>query len=324
MPRSIWNGTIAFATVRVPVKLYAASESKTIRFRERHGRDGAAIEHRRVCEHEDLEIPYSEVVKGLETSSGSYVVLSKEEVAAADGRAARTIEVEHFVRREEIDPLYFDHPYYLGPGSEGEAGYRLLHAAMRRSDRVGIGRFVFHNKAQLVAMRALGDAIALHTMRFADELVTPRPPELEDGEAKLSKRESAVAKALLDQLESKFQPHRYKDTYREAVLQLIERKAKGEKIERPVEEPSTPRDDLLEMLEASVKHGRAHKTGARPSAATKARAGSGTKAAAGSKPSPGSKPARHPKSSTDTKPGTRGSGTRGSGVSGGTRAGGKR
>jgi DNA end-binding protein Ku len=320
MPRSIWNGTIAFATVRVPVKLYAASESKTIRFRERHGKDGAAIEHRRVCEHEDREIPFSEVVKGLQTSSGEYVVLSKEEVAAADGPAARTIEVEHFVQREQIDPLYFDHPYYLGPGSEGVQGYRLLHAAMRRSDRVGIGRFVFHNKAQLVALRALGDAIAMQTMRFADEIVPAPAPDADDGEAKLGKRERDIAMTLVQQLESKFQPQRYKDTYREAVLELIERKAKGERIEAPTQEQAAPADDLLALLQESVERGRtrrprATRGGAKASSRTASKPAAGaaktsraTKATGASKTASKSKAAatRASKSKAPAKPRSRG------------------
>ncbi|HEY1688439.1 MAG TPA: Ku protein [Solirubrobacteraceae bacterium] len=262
MPHSLWNGTVAFATVRVPVKLYAATESKTVRFRERHVSDGAAIEHRRVCIEEDKEVPYKELVKGVETSAGRYVVLTKEEIAAADGPAARTIEVEHFVRREEIDPVYYAHVYYLGPGAHGEDGYRLLHGAMKRSDRVGIGRFVFHNKAQLVAMRALGEVIALHTMHFADEIVPPHSPDDEDGGQQPSKRETQVAGTLVEQLESRFQPHRYKDTYRDAVLDLIARKASGETIEIPQEEQETDEGDLLAALEESVRmHGGKGKSG---------------------------------------------------------------
>lgn len=253
MPHSLWNGSIAFATVRVPVKLYAATESKTVRFRERHVTDSAAIEHRRVCIEEDREVPYKELVKGVETSSGSYVVLSREEIAIADGPAARMIEIEHFVRREEIDPVYYAHVYYLGPGAHGEDGYRLLHGAMKRSDRVGIGRFVFHNKAQLVAMRALGEVIALHTMRFADEIVPSQAPDEEQGAQRPSKREMQVAGTLLQQLASSFQPHRYKDTYREAVLKLIERKALGETIDTSPQEQESTEGDLLEALQESVR-----------------------------------------------------------------------
>lgn len=253
MPHSLWNGTIAFGMVRVPVKLYSATDSKTISFRERHVSDGAAIEHRRVCVKEDREVPYSEIVKGFEVKSGSFVVLSKEEIAAADGPAAHVVEIEHFVSRDEIDPVYFLRAYYLGPGKLGDESYRLLHAALKRSKQVGVGRFVFHNKAQLVAMRAVGDVIVLHTMRFADELVASRELDIADPERKPTKQELQTAQILVDQLGSSFQPQKYSDTYRAAVLELIERKARGEAIEAPVDEPATPGDDLLAALEASLR-----------------------------------------------------------------------
>jgi|HubBroStandDraft_2_1064218.scaffolds.fasta_scaffold19599_3 DNA end-binding protein Ku len=256
MPRSLWNGTISFANVRVPVKLYSATESKAIRFRERRLTDGSAIEHRRVCVKEDREVPYGEIVKGFEVATGSYVTLSKEEIAAADGPAARTVEIEHFVGREEIDPVYYERAYHLGPGKLGDEPYRLLHGAMKRSERVGIGRFVFHNKAHLVAVRALGDVLALHTMRFADELVDPRELDLKPPQRKPSKREVAAAQVLVEQLGARFQPHRYHDTYRKAVLELIERKGHGETIAPAQEEPATAEDDLFEALQASLdRHG---------------------------------------------------------------------
>jgi DNA end-binding protein Ku len=253
MPRSLWNGTIAFGMVRVPVKLYSATESKAVRFRERHATDGAAIEHRRVCVQEGREIPYGETVKGFEVSSGSYVTLSKEEIATADGPGAHLIEIEHFAGREEIDPVYYDRAYNLGPGKLGDEAYLLLHAALKRSDRVGIGRFVFHNKAQLVALRAIEDVIALHTMRFADELVPVDDLEIPAPQRKPSKLEVAAAGALVEQLSASFQPDDYEDTYRVALLELIERKARGETIDAPEAEEIAPEADLLGALQASLE-----------------------------------------------------------------------
>jgi DNA end-binding protein Ku len=253
MPRSLWNGTIAFGMVRVPVKLYSATESKAVRFRERHATDGAAIEHRRVCVQEGREIPYGETVKGFEVSSGSYVTLSKEEIATADGPGAHLIEIEHFAGREEIDPVYYDRAYNLGPGKLGDEAYLLLHEALKRSDRVGIGRFVFHNKAQLVALRALEDVIALHTMRFADELVPVDDLEIPAPQRKPSKLEVAAAGALVEQLSASFQPEDYEDTYRAALLELIERKARGEAIDAPEAEEIAPEADLLGALQASLE-----------------------------------------------------------------------
>jgi DNA end-binding protein Ku len=253
MPRSLWNGTIAFGMVRVPVKLYSATESKAVRFRERHATDGAAIEHRRVCVQEGREIPYGETVKGFEVSSGSYVTLSKEEIATAVGPGAHLIEIEHFAGREEIDPVYYDRAYNLGPGKLGDEAYLLLHEALKRSDRVGIGRFVFHNKAQLVALRALEDVIALHTMRFADELVPVDDLEIPAPQRKPSKLEVAAAGALVEQLSASFQPDDYEDTYRAALLELIERKARGEAIDAPEAEEIAPEADLLGALQASLE-----------------------------------------------------------------------
>ena len=252
MPRSIWNGTVAFGLVRVPVKLYSATESKRIPLRERHAEDGAAIEHRRLCSKEGREVPYSEIVKGYEVSEDSYVVLTKEEVAAAEGPEAHVVEIEHFVDREQIDPAYYERSYYVGPGKLGEESYRLLHAALERSARAGIGRFVFHNKAHLVAIRAVEDVIVLHTMRFADELASGEELEPAKPEKRPSKLELDTAQLLLAQLDAKFEPESYANTYRDAVMAMIEKKAKGEAIEAPESLQVTPEGDLLGALEASL------------------------------------------------------------------------
>jgi DNA end-binding protein Ku len=272
MPRSLWNGMIAFGLVRVPVKLHSATDSKRIPFRERHVTDGAAIEHRRVCVKEGSEVPYSEIVKGFEISSGSYVVLSKEEVAVADGAGARVVDIEHFVNGQEIDPMYYERAYYLSPGKLGEESYLLLHAALKRSQRVGIGRFVFHNKAHLVAVRALQDVIVMQTMRFSDELVPDRDLDLPETQKQPSKLELDTAQLLIDQLASTFQPESYEDTYRDAVLRLIERKARGEAIEVPESEQVTREGDLLATLQASIEEhggGRRAKGGASRSGASR-------------------------------------------------------
>jgi DNA end-binding protein Ku len=268
MPRSLWNGTIAFGLVRVPVKLHSATESKRIPFRERHATDGAAIEHRRVCMKEGEEVPYSEVVKGFEVGADTYVVLSKEEIAVADGSQARVVEIEHFVDAREIDPVYYERSYYLSPGKLGEEPYRLLHAALTASGRVGIGRFVFHNKEHLAAVRGLEDVIALHTMRFADELVPERDLDLPEAGKKPSKLEIDTAQLLIEQLDSSFEPDAYEDTYREAVMRLIERKARGEAIEVPESEAIAPKGDLLATLQASLEDHRARRRRSRDGAAS--------------------------------------------------------
>lgn len=253
MPRSLWNGTIAFGLVRVPVKLHSATESKKIAFRERHATDGAAIEHRRLCVKEGKEVPYSEIVKGFEVAAGSFVALSKDEIAVADGAEAHVVEIEDFVDVSDIDPVYYERPYYLSPGKLGDEPYRLLHAALKRSERVGIGRFVFHNKAHLAAIRALEDVIALHTMRFADELVPEDEVELAQTPKAPTKLELDTAELLIAQLDASFQPDSYQDTYRDGLMALIERKARGEAIEAPGGQQTTREGDLLATLEASLK-----------------------------------------------------------------------
>jgi DNA end-binding protein Ku len=253
-PRSIWNGTVAFGAVAVPVKLYSATESKTVHFHELHRRDAARIEHRRFCSKEDREVDYDEIVKGYEVAEGEYVVLTKEEVAGADPSAGKVIEIEDFVGREEIDPVFYDRTYYVGAGKDAEAAYRVLHAALERRDRVGIGRFVFHNKEQLVALRALDGLLGLHTMRFHDEVVPATDLELPSPQKKPSKREVDMAGTLVSSLEARFKPEKHEDTYRASLEKLIKRKAAGKEIELPDQHPPELAPDLLlAALEASVK-----------------------------------------------------------------------
>src|SRR3954452_20989336 len=170
-PKSIWNGTIAFGGVYVPVKVHSATEDKTVHFHEVHVDDGARIEHKRICSKEDKEVPYQEVVGGYEVSDGKYVVLDKEEIKAAAGAASRLIDVEEFVNAGDIDPVLFDKTYYLGTQDDGKDAYRLLHDALEKADRAGIGRWVFHNREYLVAVRPLDGVLGLHTRLFHDELV---------------------------------------------------------------------------------------------------------------------------------------------------------
>jgi DNA end-binding protein Ku len=166
------------------------------------------------------------------------------------------IEVEHFVAEEEIDPIFYERAYYLSPGKLGEEPYRVLHAALLQTGRVGIGRFVFHNKAHLAAVRALDDAIVMQTMRFAEEIVPESQIELPRARRKASKLELDTAQLLIDQLDADFEPDGYEDAYREQLLALIERKAAGETIEPPEREPDTPEADLLDVLKQSVeRHG---------------------------------------------------------------------
>jgi DNA end-binding protein Ku len=251
MPKSIWNGTVSFGMVNVPVKLYSATESKTIHFHEVHARDGAAIEHRRICPKEDREVPYKEIVKGYEVSSGKYVVLEKDEVKAAAGDRGKAIELDEFVSVDEIDPVFYDKTYYVGSRDEKDA-FRLLHEALRKTERAGIGRFTFHDREYLVALRAGEDVLIMHTLRFHDEVVSGDELELDGSGRKPSGREVEMAGQLLKSMAEDFKPERYEDTYRDAVLDLIKRKGKGEEIDLVAEEEPAHGDDLAAALKASL------------------------------------------------------------------------
>ena len=251
-PRSLWNGTISFGLVTVPVKVYTATESKSVHFREVHARDGSRIEHRRICPKEGKEVDKDEIVRGFQVSARKWVELTDEEVAAAAGTQTRLIDVDHFVPASEIDPVYFDKAYYLGAQDKGRDAYALLHAALEKADRAGVGRWVFHNRERTVIVRPLEDVLALHTMRFADDVVSPSDLELERVRRKPSEQEIKMASRLVDGLHTDFDPAEYEDGSREAVLELIKAKAAGKNIELPQPEESEPADDLLAQLEASL------------------------------------------------------------------------
>jgi DNA end-binding protein Ku len=252
MPRSLWNGTIAFGAVAVPVKLYSAVKPKTVHFHEVHLEDGARIEHRPFCAKEDKEVPREEVVKGYELPSGRYVVLDKEEIDAAGGSRSRIIDVEHFVTATDIDPVYYEKSYFLGARDEGPDAYRLLHDALERSGRAAIGRFSFHKREYLVAIRPYDGLLALHTMRFADELVGAKDLDTPRRARAPERKELKMAKSLIESLHEPFAPGKLHDEYREAVLAAIRRKAKGKEIAVADEPATEPSDDLMAALEASL------------------------------------------------------------------------
>jgi DNA end-binding protein Ku len=256
MPRAIWTGTISFGLVTVPVKLYSAIDRKTVRFHQLSGKTGVRVAQKRVDPKSDEEVPYENIVKGFELAPDRYVVVKPEELDALQPQKTRTIEIEDFVELSQIDPIFYDHPYYLAPGPGGAKPYRLLLEAMRETGKVAIARVVIRNKEQLVAIRPMGDVLVMSTMLFADEVLAPeRLEELSDGAAaKTNKREVDIAKQLVGSLAGDFKPDKYRDAYREQVLELIERKAHGEKIavQPPPEEVRAPAPDLMSALKASL------------------------------------------------------------------------
>lgn len=257
MARAIWSGTISFGLLNVPVRLYSAVARRGISLREIRESDGKRIKHRRVAEGTEEEVPYQEIVKAFEIAPDRYVPLSKDEIAALAPEKTRAIEVQDFVDLEQIDPIYFDSPYYLGPAEGAEKAYSLLARAMEESGKVAIARFVFRNKEHLAALRPNDGVLTLTTMRFADEVVPPG--ELEDvlpaDPPKPAKQEVQMAEQLIESLTREFDPTAYRDEYREQLLALIERKAEGKDVlEAPAaEEPqATAAPDLMSALEESI------------------------------------------------------------------------
>jgi DNA end-binding protein Ku len=254
MPRSIWSGAISFGLVNVPVKLYSAVSRKNVRFHQLHDADHVRIQQKRVCPADGEEVAYENIVKGYEISPDHYVVIEPEELEALDPKKTRAIEIQEFVDLDEIDPIYFDHPYYLAPDTGATKAYRLLLSAMKETNKVAIARVVIRQKENLVAIRATGDVMTMATMVFHDEVISPGTiDEIPDeADAEVSDREVEMAQQLIDSLTSDFEPEKYHDEYRERVLELIEAKAAGQEItiQAPDEPAAVP--DLMAALEQSL------------------------------------------------------------------------
>jgi DNA end-binding protein Ku len=253
MARPIWSGSISFGLVSVPVKLFSATSPKEVRFHMLHDKDGGRIHQKRVCSIDGEEVSWEHIVKGYEISKGRYVTVTREELEAFNPRATKSIEIEDFVELSQIDPIFYESTYYLVPDRGAAKPYALLLESMRRTQRVGVARFVLRTKQYLAAVRPLKNALALSTMLYADEVVSQ--DELEGlPDAKPGEREMKMAEQLIGTLAADFDPRKYKDDYREQVLALLERKAEGEEIvaEEPAEEPRGKVVNLMDALQKSL------------------------------------------------------------------------
>jgi DNA end-binding protein Ku len=257
MARAIWTGAISFGMVTVPVKLYSAINRKAVRFHQLNGKTGVRIAQKRVDPQSGDEVPYEDIVKGYEIAPDRYVVIEPGELEALEPKKTKTIEIEDFVDLSQIDPIFYDHPYYLAPGPGGAKPYKLLVEAMRETGKVAIARVVIRSKEALVALRPIGDALGMSTMIFADEVLPPeRLDEIKDAEeVKTTKRELDIAKQLVESLAGDFDPDRYHDAYRDQVLEMIERKAQGKQIavQPEPDEVAAPAPDLMGALKASLE-----------------------------------------------------------------------
>jgi DNA end-binding protein Ku len=257
----MWMGTLNFGLVSMPVKLYSAVSNKSVHFNQLHGADNARIQQKRVCSADGEEVPFEEIVKGYELAPERYVVIEDAELAALAPEATRTIEIEDFVEIDEIDRIYFDQPYYIVPNRGGARSYKLLLQAMLDTGKVAIARVVLRSRERLVAVHPHEDVLMMTTLSYADEInSTSELRELggEEESAAVGERELDVARRLVESLAEPFDITRYKDTYREAVLDLIDRKASGEEVvvePRPaVETLQSP--DLMGALQASLERAR--------------------------------------------------------------------
>jgi DNA end-binding protein Ku len=276
MPRAIWSGSISFGLVNVPVKLHSATQQKDVHFNQFQRGTGERIRQKRVAEGTGEEVDYDEIVKGYEIAKGRYVMVEPEELESVDPETSRTIDIEDFIDFTEIDPIHFEKTYFLEPDDTQGAkrAYALLREAMASSGKVAVGRFVMRSKQYLATIRPVDEVLFLETMFFPDEVRDPKDLDNVPGKIQLSDRERKVAKQLVESLASDWDPDRYHDTYREAVLDLIGRKDKGEDVvvEKPKRD-AAPVTDLLAALEASINEAKSRRessSGARKPAAKKA------------------------------------------------------
>ncbi|MST33459.1 Ku protein [Acidimicrobiaceae bacterium USS-CC1] len=273
MPRAIWSGSVSFGLVNVPVKLVTATSSKDVRFHQLHAPDHARIQQKRVCSADGEEVEYAEIVKGYDLGGGRYVVVEPEELASLDPEGTRSIDIEEFVDLADIDPLYFEHSYYLVPDERAAKPYALLVEAMQRTGKVALGRFVLRTKQYWATLRARDGVLVLATMLYADEIVAIEDLGVATTEQTApSERELAMATQLVESLATEFDPTRYHDEYREKVLALVEAKAEGQVIAAPAEPaPAAPVVDLMAALEASLAAAKARGSGAGDGEAPKGR-----------------------------------------------------
>jgi DNA end-binding protein Ku len=267
MARAIWTGSISFGLVNIPVKMYTAVSPKSIRFHLLHDADGARIKQKRVCAADQEEVAPEHLIKGYEISKGRYVPIMPEELEALDPKATHTIDILDFVPIEQIDPIYFEKPYYVVPDRGSVKAYALLKRAMEAGGKVAVARVVMRTKQYTVALRPLEKALSISTLFYADEIVDEGGLEgLPETDVELPARELTMAEQLIESLSTDFEPARYRDEYRDRVLELIRKKADGQELVTPPAEPAAPKViDLMAALEASLaKTAKTKEKGAKP------------------------------------------------------------
>lgn len=251
MPRAIWSGSISFGLVNVPVRMYSAIDENDLRFHLIHEPDGGRIGYQKICKQEGEPVPDDEIVKAFEFEKDEFVVLEDEDFAAARTEGVKTIDISDFVAYEEIDPIFFERTYYLGPDKGGEKVYALLRDAMEESGLAAVAKYVMRDRQSLGCLRVRDGVIHLEKMFFHDEI---RPnDEIGPGKVQIAKNELEMARSLIDQFTGEWEPEKYSDTYRDALCEVIKAKRKGETISAPEPETEEEPTDLLAALRASVE-----------------------------------------------------------------------
>ncbi len=272
--RPTWSGTLTFGLVAIPVTMHSAVRSKErISFRMLHKEDLSPIKYERVCEAEGAPVPWNEIVKGYEYKKGKFVVLTEEDFKAAAVESSKTIEILGFVDAEEIDPRYFETPYFLLPGKSADKPYALLREAIRKTGKVGIGKVIMRtNSYHLVSIRTDGEALTLEIMRFTDELVDDSTVSFPSSDS-IRPQELKMAEQLVENLAEPFDPTKYHDEYRANLMKIIHAKMKGKKIDydEPEEPAATPVIDLMSRLQASLDQGKKAKGSAASSSRKRAK-----------------------------------------------------
>jgi DNA end-binding protein Ku len=252
MPRPTWTGMLSFGLVNIPVGMYTATESNDVSFHMIHGEDGGTIKQQRVCTRCGQVVAFGDLVRGYEYEKGKHITLTDEDFKSVRAEATSAIEITDFVDPTDIDPIYFETPYYLAPDKKSGKAFALLREALRDSKKIAIAKIVMRTREHLCAVRVSGDSLMLETMRYADEIRST--DELPKGEAEVGERELKMAEMLIETMTSAFDPSKYKDTYSEGLNEIIQKKLQGEEITAAApEREATDVIDLLAHLKASIE-----------------------------------------------------------------------
>jgi DNA end-binding protein Ku len=259
--RAIWKGNISFALVSIPISLFSATRRNELSFHYLHKKDMSPVSYKRFCDSEDVEVPWEEITRGYEYEKGQYIEITDEDLDKADVELTKTIQILEFVHEEEIDPVFFDKPYYLEPQKGGDRAYALMRDALAESKKVGISKVVLKSREHLAAVKAVGDMMTLQTMRFAHEIVETESLNLP--KADISKKEMDLAHMLIDSMSDKFDPKKYKDDYYDKVLSIIQMKVAGVAPAAPAAQVPGPAKvvDLMEVLKQSLSEAKKGKKG---------------------------------------------------------------